>query len=256
MVNNWKRGCLSLMAVAIFSSCGNNATQSDTSIEASNAAKELFSTTGSTTSSHESTSELGEGHVTVIEILHASRYDYLKVSEAEGKEYWIATRSGDFKVGAEYHYHEGLYKTDYYSTEFDRTFDKIYLVSKIHPVNEGETHTSELPANHPPIASQKNELQRPEGSVFISDIVKNSEQYNNRVVQVTGMVVKVNPHIMNRNWIHLQDGSMDGYDFVLTSEVDIPAGHAITLKGTVHLNRDFGAGYVYDLIVEDAQVVR
>jgi hypothetical protein len=61
---------------------------------------------------------------------------------------------------------------------------------------------------------------------------------------------------MNRNWIHLKDGSKDEYDLVITSEHAIPEGHTVTLKGTVALNKDFGAGYKYAIIVEDAHLLR
>jgi hypothetical protein len=61
---------------------------------------------------------------------------------------------------------------------------------------------------------------------------------------------------MERNWVHIQDGSMDDYDFVFTTQQAIPEGAIITVKGKVSLDRDFGAGYRYDLIVEDAVLAK
>ena len=61
---------------------------------------------------------------------------------------------------------------------------------------------------------------------------------------------------MGRNWIHLRDGSQDDYDFVVTSSSMIPEGHVVTLSGTLNLDKDFGAGYRYDIIVENAQVIK
>jgi hypothetical protein len=61
---------------------------------------------------------------------------------------------------------------------------------------------------------------------------------------------------MGRNWIHLKDGTLDNYDFVVTSDQAIPEGHVVTLKGTVARNRDFGSGYRYELLIENASVVR
>jgi hypothetical protein len=53
---------------------------------------------------------------------------------------------------------------------------------------------------------------------------------------------------MNRNWIHLKDGSMDDYDLVVTSNEDVPVGSKVTIQADVVLNKDFGAGYKYELI--------
>lgn len=58
--------------------------------------------------------------------------------------------------------------------------------------------------------------------------------------------------IMNRNWVHLQDGSGEGLDLTITTTENIPLGAIITLEGTIAMNKDFGAGYQYDIIMEGA----
>ncbi|MCB0471462.1 MAG: hypothetical protein KDC56_00225, partial [Flavobacteriaceae bacterium] len=62
--------------------------------------------------------------------------------------------------------------------------------------------------------------------------------------------------IMDRNWIHLRDGSKDDYDLVITSTEFVPEGTVVTMKGVVTLNKDFGAGYSYDLILENGSVIK
>jgi hypothetical protein len=61
---------------------------------------------------------------------------------------------------------------------------------------------------------------------------------------------------MDRNWIHLQDGSKNDFDLVVTSNSFVAEGAKVTLQGTVALNRDFGAGYRYDLILENGILVK
>jgi hypothetical protein len=61
---------------------------------------------------------------------------------------------------------------------------------------------------------------------------------------------------MDRNWIHLQDGSNDDFDMVITSNTFVPEGEMITIRAVVSLNRDFGAGYKYDLILENGTLVQ
>ena len=71
-------------------------------------------------------------------------------------------------------------------------------------------------------------------------------------MKVTGQCVKVNPMIMNRNWVHLRDGSVSDHDLTVTTDANIPLGAVVSLEGRIALNKDFGAGYKYDLIMEDA----
>ncbi len=61
---------------------------------------------------------------------------------------------------------------------------------------------------------------------------------------------------MSRNWIHLQDGSKDDFDMVITTNTFVPEGKQITIRAVVSLNRDFGAGYKYDLILENGTLVQ
>ena len=61
---------------------------------------------------------------------------------------------------------------------------------------------------------------------------------------------------MDRNWIHLKDGTADDYDFVLTSKVSVPVGHSVTFEGLITTDKDFGAGYIYELIMEDAAPIQ
>ncbi len=206
--------------------------------------------------------------VIVEEVLPTSKYVYLHVKEGDEK-FWIAAQKQEVKVGETYFYRGGLIKTNFESKEYNRVFDKVVLVSKIVPANHAggkgmiETHSSDetLPSENPNTAkdaakgkkAERNIMK--EGSIKIADIVANPEKYNGETVQISGECVKVNPNIMGRNWIHLKDGSKDDYDFVVTSILQVQEGQVVTMKGTVMVDKDFGAGYKYDLIVEEGVVV-
>ena len=79
-------------------------------------------------------------------------------------------------------------------------------------------------------------------------------------VTIRGIVVKVNIGVMGKNWIHLQDGTGDAKlgtnDITATSASAASNGETITVTGTVRTNKDFGAGYVYAVIVEDAKIAK
>jgi len=77
-------------------------------------------------------------------------------------------------------------------------------------------------------------------------------------VVVRGQVVKANNAIMGRNWFHLQDGSGkadDGTnDLTITTEDVVTVGDIVTVSGTLTVDKDFGAGYAYDAIIENATI--
>jgi len=69
--------------------------------------------------------------------------------------------------------------------------------------------------------------------------------------------VKVLNGIMKRNFIHVQDGTGDAKtnDLIVTSKQNAKVGDQVTVTGVVAVNRDFGSGYLYPLLVEDASIV-
>lgn len=182
--------------------------------------------------------------VKAIEVLQTSKYSYLKV-EGEGdglsvgEPYWIATLKNDFIAGEEYVYTGRLFMEDFESKEFGRVFDQIYLVSFIEKANKTAPLTATV-----------------EGVLSLADIVSNAARFTGKKVKVQGEVVKVNDAIMDRNWIHLADGSADDYDFVITSEESVSVGQAVAFEGLISTNRDFGAGYKYELLMEDAVTIK
>jgi hypothetical protein len=70
--------------------------------------------------------------------------------------------------------------------------------------------------------------------------------------------VKYNPAIMGKNWIHLRDGSgaaaNDTNDILVTSQSETKVGDIVTVKGTVRADKDFGAGYAYKVLIEEAML--
>ncbi len=204
--------------------------------------------------------------VVVKDVLPTDKYVYLNVEE-EGNTFWIATRKQEVEVGQSYFFKEGLLKRNFESKEYNRVFDEIYLVSQIVPSNHGagmgmpqqQDASGESPAStqtdEQAMDAQQTQVQRVEGSIPIAELVENPEAYEGKEVQISGRCTKINPNIMGRHWIHLKDGTKDDFDLVLTSQTAIPEGAVVTMKGTVALDKDFGAGYRYDIIIEQADLV-
>jgi hypothetical protein len=97
-----------------------------------------------------------------------------------------------------------------------------------------------------------------EGCIKLSDLFSNKKTYEGKVIKITGKVTKLNTGIMGKNWVHIQDGSESGgeYDLTVTTAGEAVIGSTITYEGKIALDKDFGYGYFYKIIMEDATAVR
>jgi hypothetical protein len=71
--------------------------------------------------------------------------------------------------------------------------------------------------------------------------------------------VKYNEQIMGRNWLHIRDGSGTAgkdNDLTVTTADKAAVGDVVVVKGKVQVDKDFGAGYSYPVIVEDAKLAK
>jgi phosphoribosylformimino-5-aminoimidazole carboxamide ribonucleotide (ProFAR) isomerase len=90
----------------------------------------------------------------------------------------------------------------------------------------------------------------------VAEVVNKAVSLKDKPVQVSGKVVKYNAGIMGKNWLHLQDGSGaaadNSNDILVTTSASAKLGDVITVSGMVRNNKDFGAGYSYKVLIEDA----
>jgi len=110
-----------------------------------------------------------------------------------------------------------------------------------------------------PFAEIKVEKAPGENSYSVEEIFTKAAELNGQTVVVKGKIMKVSPRIMGRNWIHIQDGtgnpSDNTHDLVITTDMELPADmEIITMEGKLTANKDFGAGYSYKVIIEEAQL--
>lgn len=92
----------------------------------------------------------------------------------------------------------------------------------------------------------------------VSEAYEKAGKLDKKSVVVRGKVVKVSKGIMGKNWVHLRDGSGDSgkgtNNLVVTTQDDPKVGDVVTAKGTLYKDKDFGAGYKYAVILEEATV--
>ena len=111
-----------------------------------------------------------------------------------------------------------------------------------------------------PAPSEQIKVEKAKGAdaYTVSETHEKAGKLDKKTVSVRGKVVKVSKGIMGKNWVHLQDGSGDagkGTNNLVVTSQDVPkVGDVVTAKGTLYKDKDFGAGYLYKVIVEEASV--
>ena len=90
----------------------------------------------------------------------------------------------------------------------------------------------------------------------VAAINQNNATLVGKTISAQGKVVKVNNGIMGRNFVHIQDGTGDdtSNNLMVTSKQTAKVGDQVAISGVVVLNRDFGGGYSYPLLIEDASI--
>ncbi|OGR07282.1 MAG: hypothetical protein A2511_08720 [Deltaproteobacteria bacterium RIFOXYD12_FULL_50_9] len=111
-----------------------------------------------------------------------------------------------------------------------------------------------------PLSEIKVDKAKGENAFTVAELFAKAGSLNGKKIMVKGKVVKVSPNIMGKNWIHVQDGSGNQadktHDLVITSSEIPDKGEVVTVKGVLTANKDFGSGYKYAALVEDANFTR
>lgn len=209
----------------------------------------------------------GTHKVVVKEVLQANAYTYLNVTENE-TEQWIAVTKMEAKVGETYYFDEFMNMDYFESKDLGRIFESVYFIQELRTTLEKAPVAAhhEMPAGHmmgdkhegkPEITQNDIKVEPAKGGITIAELYSNREKYNGKKVVIRGKIVKVNFAIMNKNWFHIQDGtSAEGnFDLTITTlEEEIKLNDVVTVEGTIILNKDFGYGYKYDVLLQEAVI--
>ena len=209
----------------------------------------------------------------VLETFDSGGYTYVRV-EALGKEIWAAGPESEVAVGAEVFLPQGMLMREFKSSSLDRVFDEIWFVPAILPPEEAEPHDHDAAehgaeattvnpgtAGHPEVVVDAAGvdfagLAKPDGGMTVAEIHAAKGTLSGKEVLLRAKVVKFTGNVMGRNWIHLRDGSGEGATADLTATTDAVArvGDTVLVRGVMAEDKDFGYGYNYALLIEEAQV--
>ena len=199
---------------------------------------------------------IGMHQVKVLDKLDASGYSYLQVSENDNT-FWIAVPQMEVGKGETLYFSKSMEMIDFKSESLDRTFPSVLFVEDI--TRNPNVQKDELSNIHTQaVGTGKQDIKiepLPDG-LTIEKIFEKKESLSGQVIKVRGKVIKINIQIMNRNWIHLQDGtgSKDNFDLMVTSQDKVEVGQVVIAEGKVTANKDFGSGYSYAVLLEEAKV--
>lgn len=200
----------------------------------------------------------------VLEVTHVSSYTYALVIKNNDNK-WLAAPSVVIEVGDVVFYKGGTEMPGFYSKELDKTFASVLFLEKISKNKED----FEIKAfQHPALAMHPSKTEKTieklsvvispvEEGMSIVELIKNKKDYEGKVVKIKGQVIKFTTKILGKNWIHLQDGTeINGeFDVTFTTNALVNVGDVVVMEGKVTLDKDFGYGYFYKLIIEDAQLI-
>jgi len=203
---------------------------------------------------------------TVLETMDAAGYTYVQIDTGSEK-FWAAAPKVAVKIGDSVIVPQGMVMKDYHSKTLDRDFSEVYFVDSL-MVGGASAALSEqptMPEGHPDVKEAAKTaavdvdfsgLQTAEGGQTVEQIFTQAADLTGKPVKVRGKVVKYNADIMGKNWLHIQDGSgSDGSnDLTVTTSATAKVGDTVVVSGLLSTDKDFGYGYKYNVLLEDAEV--
>jgi hypothetical protein len=218
----------------------------------------------------------------ILDKLEAPPYSYLQVKTAQGNV-WAAVPQTKLAKGETVRVYNPMLMTKFESKTLKRTFDEVYFGTLTVDGSDANAngagaasamggsapagaaagtspHTGAPAQGTEPVKVGKVAKATGADARTIAEAWEQKEALTGKTVTIRGTVVKYNPAVMGKNWLHLQDGSGNAdkgtNDITVTTMDEVVKGQTVTIKGTVKTGQDFGAGYKYAIIVEDAKLVK
>ncbi len=202
----------------------------------------------------------------VLETMDSGGYTYVRIASATGEK-WAAVQQAKVAVGDTVTVANAMVMRGFESKTLGRTFDEIHFGSlagggsaapAMNPHGGGGMAGGASATPSTGKITLDGPLARAEGPTgrTITEVFAQKAGLANQPVAVRGKVTKFNADIMGKNWVHLQDGSGDAgkkdFDLTVTTSSVAVVGEVVLVRGIVRTDKDFGAGYAYAVLVEDA----
>lgn len=201
-----------------------------------------------------------------LETLDVPEYTYIRMEQKGASDIWVAVASAPVKVGDLVRFESQTVMKNFTSPKLKRTFEQIHfgtLVGQDVANTPANPHAAAMPTGHPAnapagddiVIGQIEKADGPNG-LRIAEVFAQKTSLAGKSARVRGVVVKVTNGVMGKNFVHLRDGTgseaQHDDDLTVTTQETLERGQTVLLEGTITLNKDLGAGYHYDVLLEDA----
>jgi len=197
---------------------------------------------------------------TVTEVINASGYTYIAIDN-NGQQVWAAGPVTSLTVGDTIAFLTEMPMENFRSKALQRDFPLIYFVGRF-ITDDSVPASGSAPAVDPHATARTEQDRQPiegiasvEDGYTIAEIHARKSELAGKSVRVRGKVSNYTAEVLDRNWLHIRDSS--GLDDLTVTTSDTTAlDEIVTIEGKLALDKDFGYGYKYPLIVEDASLVK
>lgn len=192
----------------------------------------------------------------VTEVIQAGSYTYLGVQSGD-RNYWAVVQKADLPVGAWVRFTEEMLYPKYHSKALERDFEDVVFASDLY-YRSAEEASKHLAFMQKPLEKSP---YKTKGTLSIAQIQEQKKDLKDRSITLRAKVVKVSKNILERNWVHLQDGTGEPNPgepvgrIVATSNELPKVGDVVTVKGILGVEKEFGSGYIYPIIIEESRFI-
>lgn len=197
----------------------------------------------------------------ILEIKSAMGYKYLKVDE-NGTTLWVAIANAPVNIGDKVGYDKRTIMKQFKSKTLGETFESVIFASEVYlpqKVKKAKSMREMLGLGNSKNASNPHQSTLPfveKEFYLVEEVFMWRKSLQGKVVKVKGSIYKVSHQIMKRDWVHVGDGSgnekrlTDDLVFTIPS-TKVKEGDKVIATGTVRVDKDFGYGYFYKVILDN-----
>ena len=196
----------------------------------------------------------------VTEVFDVSGYTYAEVDTGK-KKVWAAGPVTPLKIGDMISFSTGMPMENFHSKSMKRDFSIVYFVDRFFTGKE-KSADKQTGIASPNAKNKKKSVAEPvkgidkvEAGNTIAEIYADKKMLNEKTIRVRGKVIKFTPEIMGRNWVHIRDSSTLE-DLTVTTQDKVEVDDVVIIKGKLALDKDFGYGYVYPVILEGGSITK
>ena len=190
----------------------------------------------------------------VTDTIDSAGYTYVEIDTGD-KKIWAAGPVTAVNTGDMIAIPTKMPMKNFHSQSLQRDFPIIYFADRFITDNQTASLSSQSSTTSisQPAAKAIKAFDKVKDGRTIAEIYTNRNKIAGTTIRVRGQVTRYTPNILGKNWLHIRDNSTTN-DLTITTDDKVSIGDIVVAEGKLELDRDFGYGYVYALIIENARI--